>query len=45
MLFKDINGRKRRICDKNIHMEMRIPVKIYQRTKEFFVTVQPKNVC
>ena len=42
--FKNINVRKRSICDKNTHNAMWIPVNIYQRTKKFFVTLQPKNV-
>ena len=31
------------MCYKNIHKDVQIPVQIYQRTKKFFVTVQPKN--
>ena len=33
-LFKNINGRKRRRCDKNSHKAMKIPVKNYLRTKD-----------
>ena len=44
-LFKNINGRKISRCDKNIHKDVQIPVDIYQITKNFFVTVQPKNAC
>ena len=36
---------KRSRCDTNIHKAMRIPVDIYQGTKNLFVTVQPKNAC
>ena len=43
--FKNINGRKRSKCDKNKHKHIQIPVDIYQRTKRFFVRVQPKNAC
>ena len=44
-LFKNTNERKIRRCDKNIHKAMKICVEIYQRIKQFFVTVQPKNAC
>ena len=44
-LFKNINRRKRRICDKNIHTDMKIPAEIYQRNEKFFVTVKPKHAC
>ena len=42
-LCKNINGRKIRRQDKNTHKAMLSPVEIYLITKEFFVTVHPKN--
>ena len=40
-----IMKKKRRICDRNIHKDMQIPVGIYQTNDEIFVIVQPKNAC
>ena len=44
-LFKNNYEKKRRICDRNIHKDMQIPVGIYQTNDEIFVIVQPKNAC
>ena len=44
-MFKNINGIKISIFNKNIKEAMQIPVNIYQRTKKLFVTVQPANTC
>ena len=41
-VFKNNDGRKRKICDKNIHKAMRITFNIYQKIK-LFVTVQQKT--
>ena len=45
MLFKNKYGRKRRKCDINITKATIVPDDIYQKNKEFFVTVQQKNAC
>ena len=39
-MFKSINGRKRGICDKNIHKAMQISVDIYQSYTTLFVAVK-----
>ena len=44
-LFENMNERKRRRYDNYIHKAMKINVDIYQGTKKFFVSVQPKNAC
>ena len=40
--FKNNGERKIRICDRNIHEAMQIPVDIYQANKKFFVAYKPK---
>ena len=45
MLFKTKDKGKIRRCDINIHKDMRIPVDINERNKNFTVTVQPKIAC
>ena len=45
LLFKTNDERKRRICDRNIHKAMIIPVEIHEINKEFTVTIQPKQSC
>ena len=42
-MFNPKYERKRRMFDKRIHEDMRIPVDIHQTNKKFSVTVQPKN--
>ena len=44
VLFNNINGRKRRMDDKNMHKSIEIPVEVYQSTIKFFVT-DKKNAC
>ena len=45
MLFKTLDERKRRRCDRNIHKAMIIPVYINEGNKKITVTVQQKNAC
>ena len=41
-LFKTNNERKIRICDKSIHMAMRIPVDIHQTNKSYLLQFNQK---
>ena len=40
--FKNNDERIRRVCDRNIHKAVKIPVNVYQTNENLFVKVQPK---
>ena len=44
-VFRTIDERKRRRCDKIINKAIKIPVYIRQTNKKVYATFQPKNAC